>query len=325
MATPEPAEPPIHPIRAWKEIQTLQHQLGLLPATAHKAPPQNDVVFLSLDCEAYEHAQHKITELGISTLDTRDLANLSHSDSESAWTEKIRSAHFRPVEHAKLVNKKFLRGCPERFNFGITRMIRLSEAERVLRRVFRAPGLLLRAHEPVEGEVESAFASAERREVVLVGHGLGNDRKYLRQLGFDLATAAPGLKTADTQVLAGSTKKVTVGLARLLKVLGVEARDLHNAGNDAAYTLWALVLKARMDFLKPGAVERELGVWVKEVAEKEGLAPRAVYRDAGERKEAKRRRRAERLREREGNSGAVVEAMATVPGKVDDAATRAEA
>lgn len=208
------------------------------------------------------------------------------------------------------MNRKYVKGCPESFNFGHTEWISLSQAKEVLRRVFRAPGLLHwcgKFGDPeLVAELEAAVQKAEVRDVVLVGHGLGNDRKYLRELGFELAAADVGGKgvgvacgSVDTQVLAGSSKRFTVGLARLVGVLGLEGRDLHNAGNDAALTLRAMILKVRRDFLEPGVVEAKLMRDWEEEEERSGVRAGLLKRTAGERRAQKLARRAER-RERRG-------------------------
>lgn len=78
------------------------------------------------------------------------------------------------------------------------------------------------------------------RNIVLVGHGFGHDLQALYPLGFDLETSVLGL--FDTFEIAKKLGMPTgrLGLGCLLEDLGcwgVDRDKLHNAGNDANYTL----------------------------------------------------------------------------------------
>jgi len=52
-----------------------------------------DIVFVCLDCETFEHAQHKVTEIGIAILDRWDVRGFSATGGDDAITDHIRSAH----------------------------------------------------------------------------------------------------------------------------------------------------------------------------------------------------------------------------------------
>ncbi|KAK1086427.1 hypothetical protein LTR48_003584 [Friedmanniomyces endolithicus] len=64
--------------------------------------------------------------------------------------------------------------------------------------------------------------------------------------------------TVDTQKVAGGSKLAAIGLQRLLLSMGVQPVNLHNAGNDAAYTLQSMVMMACRDFANPGSVAAAL-------------------------------------------------------------------
>lgn len=96
--------------------------------------------------------------------------------------------------------------------------------------------------------------SDQNRNLVFVGHGAQNDEAYLNKLGFSVATNKSVVRNMDTATLAGATKKSSVALQRLLLSLDLEPLNLHNAGNDAAYTLQALILMALHDYGDPGSV-----------------------------------------------------------------------
>ncbi|KAK3620295.1 hypothetical protein LTR22_025651 [Elasticomyces elasticus] len=128
----------------------------------------DDLVFLCVDCEAYEWAQHKVTELGVAILDTRRLRQDISSPDFGSIVGEMKYAHFRPVEYSNLVNRKFIKGCPNSFGFPQSTWIRLADAPRLLARIFLDPSNL---------SLAAAFDTPwrEKRNVVLVGHGLAND------------------------------------------------------------------------------------------------------------------------------------------------------
>lgn len=57
------------------EIEAAQAMLGITPTQPGSAVGDG-VVLVCVDCEAYEMAQHKITEIGISVLDTRTIRDV---------------------------------------------------------------------------------------------------------------------------------------------------------------------------------------------------------------------------------------------------------
>jgi hypothetical protein len=84
------------------------------------APYKQDgsVVFVCVDVEAYERNTRQITEIGIATLDTKDLESLSPGAGGVNWRKMIRARHFRIYEHKHLQNTEFVDGCADRFEFG---------------------------------------------------------------------------------------------------------------------------------------------------------------------------------------------------------------
>lgn len=79
---------------------------------------EGDVVFVCIDVEANERNSKQITEVGISTLDTRDLRSLAPGERGENWIDKIRARHFRINEYKHIVNSEYVSGCPDRFEFG---------------------------------------------------------------------------------------------------------------------------------------------------------------------------------------------------------------
>ena len=257
------------------ELTTLHQILGLTTSPNLRAD-YKDAVLICIDCEAFERDQRKVTELGVAVLDTGDLAGVPPGENGEGWVTRMKYAHFRPVEYAGLVNRKFVKGCEDRFAFGESTWIRLGDAKKVLERIFRAPERL--------GEAADFGKEFERngegRNVVFVAHGLSNDDAYLRALGFELSEVRNVVRQVDSQRVAGGTKKNSMGLKRSLQHLGVKFQGLHNAGNDAAYTLQAVIMMAVKEHKQPGLIFREKAlpaITLPGVVREESMSARHVF------------------------------------------------
>jgi hypothetical protein len=200
-------------------------------------------VFVCVDCEAYEFAQDKITEVGICVLDTADMTpeNLNTATGEFIWPNVLKSAHFIINEYDHLVNRRFVRGHPEKFSFGTTQRLPLAMAASMLRRLFQDPTQL--------NDLMNTRKTPEvdPREIILVGHGIGSDVDYMKKIHFDVHQVTNIVGTADTHRILGRAGQTS--LARLLTALNFYSAEdleqqlwLHNAGNDAVWTMKALVM-----------------------------------------------------------------------------------
>ncbi|KAI7227114.1 hypothetical protein KC330_g8550, partial [Hortaea werneckii] len=255
-----------------RDLEAVQQMLGLQPNTTSpkgSPTPTKDPIFVCIDCEAFEHNQSKITEIGVAVLDIRKTRHLNSSSPLPAWFEKIKYAHYRPVEYARLRNKTFIQGCPEQFNFGPSTWVRLTDMRRILCNIFADPTRLERAADFSNSSTNTTNSDQPQpdpRNIIFVAHGAGNDTTYLRHLSFDLSqqfqsTTAAGSRVAqtlDTQKLSGSTKKSPLSLHRLCLCLHLLPINLHNAGNDAGYTLQALIALAVNESKDPGGFAREV-------------------------------------------------------------------
>ena len=240
-APPATMSPP-HP-----DLLLLQRMLKLVESPKELKVQYSEPIFVCIDCEAFEHAQSKITEVGLAVLDANDIAGVNPGVDCQEWFKKIKHAHLRPIQYGHLRNKAFIKGCPDSFGFGSTVWVDLAEAKEILRRIFRDPTKL---HQSWDASVHIGSAS---RNVVFVAHGAGSDDVYLQKLGFSLKAHGNIVKTIDTQKMV-SSKKNQVGLSRLLHSLGnIRPVNLHNAGNDAAYTLQAMLTLAVREQQEPGS------------------------------------------------------------------------
>ena len=199
---------------------------GLEPQCAN---PESPVLFISVDVEAFEHNQSLITELGVSTLATQDLLQIQPGVKGSNWVGKIRSHHFRVREHGHLVNKRYVEGCPGKFDFGDSRWISIKDVGTVLKE-YCDPAQL--SH------------SGETYKVVLVGHDVSADIRYFNKIGLDVVEIFSDCIDTSNLYKASNRDNRQYSLSALLLRYGIAARNLHNAGNDARFTLCVMVAVA---------------------------------------------------------------------------------
>lgn len=92
----------------------------------------------------------------------------------------------------------------------------------------------------------STRTSKKYRDIVLVGHGLRGDLSSLFELGLDVQTILPMIAVVDTEAISMRHFRLPKGLSllNLLTCLGIPSAKLHNAGNDAMFTMKALLALA---------------------------------------------------------------------------------
>lgn len=90
-----------------------------------------------------------------------------------------------------------------------------------------------------------------QRDIVLVGHDLASDDKFLSSIGYNLAYKNIIFR-ADSKDLHQHLRSADQGrgLTSVLLDFGIDAFNLHNAGNDAAYTLRAVIVCAIEDMME---------------------------------------------------------------------------
>ncbi|KAI9050016.1 hypothetical protein LZ554_006161 [Drepanopeziza brunnea f. sp. 'monogermtubi'] len=196
---------------------------------------EGSVVFVCVDVEAYERNARQVTEIGVATLDTSDLASLPPGEGGAEWMKKIRARHFRISEHAHLNNSEFVHGCADKFEFGTSEFVSLKDAPQLIASCFK---------HPFSGpEVTDVDEDHPKRSIILVGHDVGADINFMQSIGYDVTNLPNLLEQADTAVMWRYLKRELNprNLASILAELGIIGWNLHNAGNDAAYTLQAMV------------------------------------------------------------------------------------
>lgn len=101
--------------------------------------------------------------------------------------------------------------------------------------------------EPFSGPIQEG-KEPEKRNVVFVGHDGLQDIRYLQKLGYNVMNL--GLhEIIDTAEMYRALRREdsTRSLASILADLGIAGWNLHNAGNDAMYTLQSMVAIAIRD------------------------------------------------------------------------------
>ncbi|KAF2660903.1 hypothetical protein K491DRAFT_688019 [Lophiostoma macrostomum CBS 122681] len=206
------------------------------PALPAPFPFDRSVVFVCVDVESYEKAHNKITEVGIASLDTRDLIGPPGTDGEN-WRSKIQARHFRIKEYQHLVNYEFVHGCPDKFEFGTSMVVPLEEAPDCVAACFMPPFC---------GQIDHMLDKNEKRNLILLGHDTMSDVQYLRTLGFDPLDRLrlPNmLEVQDSAALYRVWRREPqiTKLGNILYDFDITGWNLHNAGNDAVYTVQAML------------------------------------------------------------------------------------
>lgn len=180
-----------------------------------------DVLLVGLDIDTFQGYEELIPDqqlhIGVSILDTRRLDDmLVSSVREGELAAAIDSYQFTVGTSA------YCRRAGTRFLFGQSRSVaRMSELKPELERL-------------VEG-----------RDAVLVFHGANSDLKMLRNLDIDLRP----FYVIDTNKAAQYPLQLyyRYGLEKLLDALDISYIALHAAGNDARFSLQALLMLAVKD------------------------------------------------------------------------------
>ncbi|UPX18159.1 uncharacterized protein EKO05_0008469 [Ascochyta rabiei] len=244
------------------QFKRAQRYLGLRPSPAKdnaapNGPPSavdptspvpfdfdQSVVFVCVDVESYERAHDKITEVGIATLDTRELARVSPGHDGENWRALVRARHFRVKEHAHLVNSQFVSGHPDGFDFGQSTMVSLADAPTHVAACFSPP---FGAHQgnSSEGIVDlmQGMDLNEKRNIIFLGHDTLGDVRYLQTLGYDPMKVDNLLEALDTAVMyrVWRREQNPASLGRILYDFDIAGYKLHNAGNDAVFTMQAML------------------------------------------------------------------------------------
>ncbi|GAW22221.1 hypothetical protein ANO14919_117570 [Xylariales sp. No.14919] len=226
-------------------LKRVQRYLGLRQAISHvpsdslttvgwdalkPAPfkPRESVRFVCVDAEAYEKDTRVVTEIGLAVLDTEDLIDTCPGERGENWFPLVQAHHFRVEERRYMVNSKYVQGCPEAFNFGESQMISIKDINQVVGKVFNDEGC------------------EDPRPIIIVGHDIRQDLKYLMRIGYDPWEVPLIVDEVDTKAMFQRIERNLDGrgLGMICAKLGIPGDNYHNAGNDAVYTLRAMITMA---------------------------------------------------------------------------------
>ncbi|AET37300.1 Gfd2p Ecym_1042 [Eremothecium cymbalariae DBVPG len=201
----------------WKELGEYFH---LLQA-------RNTILF-SVDIEAYELAGSVITEVGFAIYDPRENQNL--------LSPEFRSFHLCPSESLGLVNEKYVPNHKSMFLMGETLVMPLAQCIEFIQ------GLVNYYLVP-KPDIDDSYDRA------IVGHDVQSDLHWLKGMFVDLPHVT-GIHSDDKNCVkildTSHLYKRLYGLkgcslGKALRLHGIPHSYLHNAGNDAHYTLQLLM------------------------------------------------------------------------------------
>ncbi|KAE9965483.1 hypothetical protein BLS_007620 [Venturia inaequalis] len=217
-------------------------------------PFENSPVFVCIDVEAYERSNKIITEIGVATLDTLDLIGVPPGVSGKNWQSKIRARHFRIKEHQSYRNGEFVSDAADQFEYGDSEFISLKDAPATIANCFKPPFSSSDGTEAGEGEEK------EKRNIIFVAHDVNSDIQFLRQVGYDPLNLSNLLETLDTALLYRAHKRDpnAKSVGNILCDFNFRGWNLHNAGNDAVYTMWIMLATCIREASGRGKNETEL-------------------------------------------------------------------
>ncbi|KAL8374768.1 hypothetical protein RB599_001456 [Gaeumannomyces hyphopodioides] len=196
-----------------------------------------------VDVETYERSHDLVTEVGFAELDTSRLCGIPPGDNFQNWFSLIQGSHYVVKENSWAKNGVHVENNRGNYSFGTSHIVPLRTMHEIVvktlgRRALRA-------------EYERSD-EAQLAPVVLVGHDIGADIEHLQKIGYDARKAPRIVDVVDTAQMHQHWRreKNSASLGRVLAGLEIPHRYLHNAGNDAMYTLQAMLVmasKARQD------------------------------------------------------------------------------
>lgn len=204
-----------------------------LPTNDSKSTPTeySDVLFICIDFENGKQIISRVidndcigkieAQAGVSIFDTRTLMNspLPSPSQETPLPVGLQTYNISlggSPSTKKLVDRRFL--------FGETKWIQLAD---------------------LSASIEKLVDRT--RNIVLVGHGFAADLHVLKALGFDLETSIAGFLDTEAEaraIFGPPDARGGLRLGRVLARLKCAVGGCHVAGNDANFTLQALLLLA---------------------------------------------------------------------------------
>ncbi|KAL8420064.1 hypothetical protein RB594_003007 [Gaeumannomyces avenae] len=202
-----------------------------------------DIKLVCVDVETYERSHDLVTEIGFAELDTSRLRGIPPGDGCQNWFSLIQGSHYIIKENSWAKNGIHVEDNRRNYSFGTSNVVPLRTMHKIVEKTLGRRGL--------KAEYERSD-EAQLAPVVLVGHDIAADIEHLQKIGYDARKAPRIVDVIDTAQMHQHWRreKNPASLGRVLAGLEISHRYLHNAGNDAMYTLQALLVlasKARQD------------------------------------------------------------------------------
>jgi hypothetical protein len=266
-----------------------------IPPIEHNEPVpypfESSPIFVCIDVEAYERSSKIITEIGVATLDTLDLVGVAPGVSGKNWQQKIRARHFRIKEHKSYRNGEFVSDAADQFEFGESEFIALEDAPAIIASCFKHPFSKPEEEEEDAGhglKVNEGSLEEPKRNIIFVAHDVNSDIQFLRQVGYDPLNLSNLIETLDTALLYRAHKRDpnAKAVGNILCDFDFVGWNLHNAGNDAVYTMWILLATCVGEATGRGKKETEeeerKARWEEDIKASEKRAKEMVLEDHAE-------------------------------------------
>lgn len=169
-------------------------------------------ILFAIDVEAWEFSTETVTEIGIAIYDPRE--------QQVSLVPSTIHIHIRIKENLNKTNGRYVPNHAMNFNGNITYIMSQTEA------VYFTQSLVNYYFSQIQQTGYSCY---------LVGHDVKGDVKWMNSLGVNFPT---GYQTIDTNHLCRiSHGRANISLKKALEAVDIPYAYLHNAGNDAYYTL----------------------------------------------------------------------------------------
>ncbi|CAN3356548.1 hypothetical protein DICA3_F22342 [Diutina catenulata] len=168
---------------------------------------------VAIDVEAWERASEKVTELGISVYDPRK---------STGRFPHIRTTHLIIKENHKYFNSRYVPDKKHQYNGMVSYVMAQAECAKFIQKLLTGLG--------------SEFA--------FVGHQFDGDISWLRSIGIHI----PEVPVVDVGKIFQQSRSAGGTLHGVLDFCDVPHANLHNAANDAYYTLVAALAITDPDF-----------------------------------------------------------------------------
>ncbi|KAL5888665.1 hypothetical protein ACKVWC_003924 [Pyricularia oryzae] len=220
-------------LRQGKQQSVVQELQNLTLGNSQAKLPPN-IKFACVDVETYELNHNIVTEIGIAEIDTSSLRGIPAGDKTQNWFSMIKSHHYVVKENAWATNGQHVANNQQNFSFGQSQLV--SRANIVQQ---------VASHIGMPSPSRPGYRDAC---VVLVGHDIMADVEHLEKVNYDARKVPEIFDVVDTAHMFQHWRRESnaTKLSRVLESLEISHRYLHNAGNDATYTLQAMLAMAQV-------------------------------------------------------------------------------